>query len=286
MKNRTRTCCLISASLITSNVSGQSISTELDVPGTANLWLSGMRSGAKASACDDGVWDRSPAESPAQVVGIPLKPGAKLTFAGSGKVANGPFTLSVAQPPDGLEGYVTSNLRGAENGIANVTAPLDSLLGVFVGADDPDVTPAPESLDFSTQLSRDYRTLAPALKQTFFIGDGTDSTGARQFIQIPRGAKRLYLGTVDGCGHSNNEGVFHVQVKLETPPGLQIEVSEVSLNWFAKSNVVYQLQYRQDAAAGTWQPLGPQVQGDGTFHSVQERLDDTPMRVYRVVEIP
>lgn len=46
------------------------------------------------------------------------------------------------------------------------------------------------------------------------------------------------------------------------------------------------LQYRQEAEAGTWQPLGPQVQGDGTFHSVQERLDDTPMRVYRVVEIP
>lgn len=207
MKNRASTCCLIATSLIALNASAQSLSTQLEVPGTANLWLSGMRSGAKASACDDGVWDRSPAESPAQVAGIPLKPGTKLTFSGAGKVANGPFLLSVAQPPDGLEGYVTSNLRGAENGIANVTAPLDSLLGIFLGADDPDVTPAAESLDFSTQLSRDYQTLAPALKQTFFICDGTFSTGARQFILIPRGAKRLYLGTVDGCGHSNNEGV-------------------------------------------------------------------------------
>jgi hypothetical protein len=103
-------------------------------------------------------------------------------------------------------------LTGAENGISDAMIPLNAFVGVFLGPDQPNLTPSPTPLDFSTPTDRDYLLLEPGLKQVFFIGDGLTSASAVQQIVIPDGAERLFLGTMDGCCHSDNVGSFAVEV--------------------------------------------------------------------------
>jgi hypothetical protein len=76
------------------------------------------------------------------------------------------------------------------------------LVGVFL-TDEPPSTSAPTRLDF-TKRER-FRTLAPELGQTFFIGDGKDRT-----VNVPRGATRLFLGFADAysLGESALQGNY------------------------------------------------------------------------------
>jgi hypothetical protein len=99
-------------------------------------------------------------------------------------------------------------LIGANNGISDITVPIDALLGVFLGPGRPDLNPPPGALDFSTAASQGYASLSPALQQVFFMGDGAGKT-----IIAPPGATRLFLGTMDGFGWANNIGDFRVNIQ-------------------------------------------------------------------------
>jgi hypothetical protein len=100
-----------------------------------------------------------------------------------------------------------------------LTAPIDSLIGVFLGAAQPDLSAAPGALNFSTLGSRDFAALSPLLKQPFFIGDGRMNDGlTMQIFVVPAGAARLFLGTMDGFGWYNNVGSFDVTVDTASVP--------------------------------------------------------------------
>jgi hypothetical protein len=104
------------------------------------------------------------------------------------------------------------------------------LIGVFLGAGQPNLVAAPSSLDFTSAASRDYLTLMPRLQQPFFIGDGMTSLGDLQQMMAPSGATRLYLGTMDNYGWWNNVGGFAVQVVPE-PGGGSIVLVAAGLAW-------------------------------------------------------
>jgi hypothetical protein len=183
-------------------------STTVTVPGIANPFLAGMPNGST----DDG-FDSAPEESPVLVNSISTN--GVLTFSVTGATGNCPGCT--AQGPDGLSSS-SPHLFGASNGIGDVYAPTNALIGVFLDDNRPDLTPAPsERLDFSTPESRDYLTISPALKQPFFIGDGRTSAGAVQQVVPPPGATRLYLGSMDGVEWSNNVGAFSVTVTGSCP---------------------------------------------------------------------
>lgn len=179
------------------------------VPGTADPWLAGMPAGSSAS---NG--DVAPAESPVLVPGLTLSVGQVLTFSVTGSVSHTPAPSGLT--PDG--GGFTSHLAGAQNGIATLTAPFDSLIGVFLDAAQPDASPAPSGLNFST-LGTSFASLSPLLKQPFFIGDGLTGTGtgAVQDFIVPSGATRLFLGTMDEFGWFDNSGSFDVTVNGASP---------------------------------------------------------------------
>jgi hypothetical protein len=154
--------------------------------------------------------DVAPAQSPVQVLGLSLISGQTLNFSASGGVSNGPsFFLD---GPDG--GSFLSHLTGSENGISDIIAPINALIGVFLDNSQPDSTPAPAPLDFSA-IGLNFSSLAPQLKQVFFIGDGLTGTnsGAVQNFIVPTNATRLFLGTMDGYGWYNNIGSFDVRVE-------------------------------------------------------------------------
>jgi hypothetical protein len=184
--------------------------TTLKVPGSANPWLAGMPDGTTA----DGV-DVAPAQSPVLVPALSLAPGSALTFTITGGVGYGP--ARPVAPPDGGDS-VAPHRAGAEHGIPDLTAPHESLVGVFLGPDQPSLSPPPAGLDFSTASSRDSTVFRPLLKQPFFIGDGRTSTGATQFIIVPVGATRFFLGAMDGTKWNDNIGAFSVQITATKAP--------------------------------------------------------------------
>ncbi|NEP56504.1 MAG: tandem-95 repeat protein, partial [Symploca sp. SIO2G7] len=192
------------------------ISETVAVPGTSDIWLAGMPDGATASA-SGGIADIAPEHSPIEVQNLTLSPFSTLTFESIGGVNHHPGTS--LKSPDGA-GF-TVHTAGVENGISNVISPLSSLIGVFLDAEQPDLFPSPELLDFSSSGNVDnginYSTLSPQLKQVFFIGDGQNNLGETQSVNVPEGATRLFLGTMDGGGWFNNEGSFEVVVTETTP---------------------------------------------------------------------
>ena len=181
------------------------------VPGTSDPWLAGMPDGSTAS-----VSDVAPDQSPIQVVEFDPITQSTLTFSATGEVSNG-----VGYPlagPDGNGEALVFHLdgaemgAGAENGISDIRAPLNALVGVFLGPEQPNLTPAPDGFDFSSPSSQNYLSLSPLLKQVFFVGDGITDAGEHQQVIVPNGATQVLLGTMDGISWNDNSGVFSVQV--------------------------------------------------------------------------
>lgn len=113
------------------------------------------------------------------------------------------------------------------------------LAGVFLDDADPIGLTAPPSLDFgSGGLGRSFSSLAPGLRQTFYIGDGLtgEGAGATQSFLVPDAATRLFLGIVDGAYfvggpdyYDNNVGSFSAQVTLVPEIGPESFASAISL---------------------------------------------------------
>jgi len=163
--------------------------------------------------------NNEPYASPTQM-SIPLVPGATINVTGvSGEAQNDPRgseynANGYVVGSNGTQAIYSDDAANgvSEHGIADVSVPIDSLVGLFLNNNVPDGTAAPASLDFSTQASQDYNSLSPKLKQPFFIGDGETSSGAVQGIVVPQGATRMFFGTMDGHEWSNNTGGYSATI--------------------------------------------------------------------------
>ena len=121
------------------------------------------------------------------------------------------FSSTTMYTPDGNTGWITDNLVGAENGKGDCYAPINAVMGLFLGPADPATEGVPPStLDFSSQQSRDFQTLSPQVRQVFFIGDGRRDNGSVQQFVVPAGATRLVIGTMDQYEWNNNVGSYTV----------------------------------------------------------------------------
>jgi hypothetical protein len=149
--------------------------------------------------------------SPQPAIGLTLTPGTSITFDNVSGAANY-NDQTPAGSADGDPTYIVSDIIEDENGISNINAPIDSLIGVFMSDSAPVVGSAPPDLDFSTDSERNFTTLSPVLNQTFFIGDGrTDGGNPQQFV-VPAGATRLFIGNMDSYEWSNDVGSFSISI--------------------------------------------------------------------------
>ncbi len=169
----------------------KAVPAQLSVPGTSNPFLAGQPDGSMCCG------DSAPAESP--VFAGYVIAGGKVTFnntIGGVSYAGGTPT----DGPGGNLGYTTS--APANNGIGGYTnAPVDALVGVFLSAASPLANPVTTLANLNDGTAP---TTTPALQQVFYIGN----VGAGFSVTPPAGATRLYLGTVDGSGWSNNTGAI------------------------------------------------------------------------------
>ena len=190
-------------------------------------FVNGGSTDAGSSISNYSAWGdyASKMASPIQAGGISVSGGSPMTFDGLNGGANN-MASSTTYDADGNTGSSVWNVPnssdwntiyggspnvGADNKIANVHAPLNSVIGVFLDDNKPTKTSSvPTALDFSSASSRDFMTLSPKLKQPFFIGDGRTSAGDVQQFIPPSGATRLFIGTMDEYEWSNNVGGFFV----------------------------------------------------------------------------
>jgi hypothetical protein len=167
--------------------------------------------------------DSAPGQSPVRFDQIDLADVDSIQFSVSGAVdfAPGctipPNANCAPNGPDGENAADGTRTALPGNGISNLRAPLNALIGVFLSDERPDLSAAPADLDFrDTGLTRNFQSLSPALKQTFFIGDGLTSGAVRQTFFVPAGATRLFLGSLDSAGWADNSGRFQVQVACDS----------------------------------------------------------------------
>lgn len=208
----------LAAGLLIAAAPAGAVTVRVTVPGTSDPWLAGMPPGSRASQTDT-----APAQSPVMVSGLPLSGGSVLRFSATGYVSNGrcgPPYCPLFGPDGGIkidEPRIFHN-TGAENGMSTLGAPINALVGVFLDATSPSRHLPPPGLDFHEAPSRDFLSFAPMLRQVFFIGDGFAAGGRVQDFIAPQGATRLFLGTMDGCCWSDNQGRFDVKVSVVPEP--------------------------------------------------------------------
>ena len=173
------------------------------VSGKANPYLAGMPDGSTA------LGSSAPASSP---TAVSVTPGEVLRFAATGQTISQGFIVVPS-----VDGY-PSNLTTAElNGLSGYKLPVTgALVGVFLDSSAPGTQTAPALLDYNSNGNvpggLDFTSLAPALRQMFFIGDGKNAQGIEQTITVPSGATRLMLATAGTNSWQNNRGEFEVQV--------------------------------------------------------------------------
>jgi Flp pilus assembly protein TadG len=184
------------------------------VSGQADPWLAGAPDGTTANYYSQ-FGDCAPKNSPVLAPLTTMEAGNTLNFQFSGSVSYYPGLNPFGC--DGNANYVNNNYwaaanGNAEHGIANVTAPICAVIGVFLDDNDPSTTNAPAALDFSTAASREFTSISPQLKQPFFIGDGMKSDGTLQNFVVPPGATRLFIGVMDFQQWSDNSGAMTTTV--------------------------------------------------------------------------
>lgn len=213
MKIKCYVCSLASALLFP--LSGLAQTVSVSVPGTSNPYLAGMPDGSLAAP------DRAPYQSPVEVTGLDLSAGGVVSFNdASGGVSNTPFCTGTNC--SSIDGNVYQGRlfydhdAGAQNGMSDIKAPINSLVGVFLTGSAPDLRPPPPKLDFQA-IGLDFTSLAPQVQQVFFIGDGRTSDGVMQEFFIPASASRLFLGTMDGVEWLNNSGGITLNVAQVVP---------------------------------------------------------------------
>lgn len=199
------------------------------VPATANPFLSGMPAGSTASATNPhNSTDRAgsgsnPLQSPL-AIGMPIQGGEYYTFDSIDGTARHDPNLPFFDPDGELSDIGHNNLTSnsgnshgstmySENGIADMNAPINALVGIFLDDNAPNTSSTPDSLDFGSAESRNFSELKPGLKQIFFIGDGMDANGNKQKFVAPTGATRLYLATWDFYEWNNNYGFRNIKVQ-------------------------------------------------------------------------
>lgn len=205
------------------------------VSAKGNPWLAGMPSGSKSNnwrpdaphVHDTAGSAPNSQMSPGMIslASADILPGSTIMFDNVTGMANnggGDVTNFTA---DGNTGWIVSlgdSTAGSGyvskpmNGISNVRAPINSMIAVFLSDSAPNATAAPAALDFQTSAQRDYTTLSPLLKQTFFIGNGRRSTGEVQQIVVPPGATRLFIGNMDAWQWNDNNGGYNATINSTT----------------------------------------------------------------------
>lgn len=232
----TRTCDVWAKSVA---VLPNTVTLTETVESTQDPWLAGMPIGSTASDTDSVTANSvrsgsTPSNGYDSASTMNVTPGSTITWQSvSGEVSH--LTPPDYYGPDGQTDNVYWHLKdgsytepegdGGQNGIGDVQAPIDSMIGVFLDNDAPNASDNTNYANYANDNMRSYTTDYDQssaidnihLQQPFYIGNGTNSSGASQSFVVPANATRLFIGMMDGYQWANNAGSFTVTA-VEQPP--------------------------------------------------------------------
>lgn len=192
--------------------------TPYQITATTNPFLAGMP--GNSSIAYPNSTDRAPRNAPIQMLPNDpacLESGKVLYFKVEGRIAFGDMPGQDSNA-DGQGTKVVQHTLGNMNRIAMTSAPINSLIGIFLDATPTNQrTATAPNLDFAAPDKRNFKMLAPAIGQIFFIGDGKDSAGTMQAFMIPNGATRLFVAIMDEYEWNNNIGQLRVTASWLKP---------------------------------------------------------------------
>ena len=199
--NTSRGCRLAAVCVILPLLSACS-STKLVVPGSANVFGAGHI--IPPAPAGGGAGTAPPSYSFSAASGTEV-----LTFPSiTGQVVCDRDHFPANGPDGGPHAGGSTDLWSCAgiSGLKNKHATM-FLVGVFLDDKEPS-DPAPPSLDFNRSTS--FAEVYPALRQTFFIGDGMTGTGSGELqrFHVPAGATRLFLGFADGWASHGRPGWY------------------------------------------------------------------------------
>jgi hypothetical protein len=206
--------------------------------------------------------------------------GYEFGYNGPDGIANSPYNDS-ATAVEGISGIVDNDR-------------IATLVGVFLDDSEP-TNPAPASLDFSDDaIGHSFSSLAPQLRQVFFIGDGLTGTGSgsEQVFVVPPTATRLYLGIPD-VYYDDNSGSFVATFTISRLP--ESPVPGIELGGFTTSGII-QLQvsgwagwsYILQASTNLsdWISLGTNMPVATPFYMFDPAATNYSYRFYRTIQQP
>jgi hypothetical protein len=200
------------------------------------------------------------------------------------------------QGPDGIVNSPTNNFFYPVEGLSGFVDAnrIWTLVGVFLDDTEPS-NPPPASLNFSDNvIGHGFSSLAPRLRQIFFIGDGLTGTGtgSSQIFVVPPTATRLYLGLTD-IYYNDNSGSFTVTFGISpsapaSAPSLQPGVfttnGVLQLPVSGMAGMSYTLQASTNLS--NWISLGTNVPVAAPFYLFDPSAANFPNRFYRVLQQP
>jgi hypothetical protein len=149
------------------------------------------------------------------------------------------------------------------------------------------------------QLSWPYGNLNPQLlgRGDFWRNDMYIVDDAGRLLEVGLDGSTTLMGTsFTGCAplFFGDEGALYVaepasnRILKITPElvSLSIQISAVELCWPARTNRLYQLQYRSGLTTDQWTDLGAPIAGNGGIRCATESTRGIPQRFYRVIELP
>lgn len=219
----------INASTYSTAMVRPAVNVNQNIKASANPFLSGMPAGSTASLNNPhGSPDRASTssreyQSPV-AASMAVNEGDEITFdIISGSARHDPNDGDSG--PDGDLNDIGHNNNtpnhnnnytpgfNNENGIADMKAPINAIVGVFLTDSAPDRTKTPANRDYSLASERNKPVYDDIqLQQTFFIGDGRTSNNTVQKFRVPQGATRLFLATWDFYEWNNNQGERNVRI--------------------------------------------------------------------------
>ena len=175
----------------------------IHVPATANPWLAGMANGSTARR-----GDTAPEQSPMEITNTAITGVPSMYFQLPGRRTTAPRFRSSRPTAKTISPRIFS---ARKTGSPTLRCPTPASLEFFWIQARPTRRPR-RHRSISEPPKRDTLALKPALKQPFFIGNGTTSSGIAKQIVAPTGATRLLFGIMDEYNWADNEGAFTVEV--------------------------------------------------------------------------
>ncbi len=198
--------------------------------------------------------------------------------------------------PDGILNLPYNDSGNANEGISGFVDNnrIATMVGVFLDDTEP-ANPAPSSLDFSdTAIGHSFSSLAPQIRQVFFIGDGLTGIGSgnQQIFIVPPTATRLYLGIPDNP-YNDNSGSFTATFtisSLSPVPAPYIEsdgfttngTMQLQLSGLAGKDYVLQTSTN----LSNWISIGTNVPVATPFYMFDLAATNFPSRFYRALQQP